>query len=335
MTKTEFQNTEHPAEIWVYVPFGVTWVIIQHDQLGKLNRYPFPYSIDKGCTYIMKLTMTTVVEETVKQQYLTFQISPANAVLEVEGKLWEVATDGSATNFVDFGTYNYSVQAPNYHTEVGKVTVNDPENAHKVPVNLKPDFVKVTLQVDADAEIWVNNEKKGVRSWTGPLGKGTYKIECKLANHENSVVSQEITSALDGQTITLPAPIPIYGSLNIESTPNYATIYIDGKPVGETPKFVKELLIGQHELKLTKEGYADHIETLKIKKGKQNTVKTEMYFAAKKQGDDLIFSVGGMEFTMKHIEGGTFQMGGNVRKDTRPIHSVALSSFYIGECEVT
>lgn len=342
----ELQNTSHPAEIWVYVPFGVTWIAIQHEQLGKLSRYVFPCSIEKGCTYIMKLTtgkVTTVVKETVKQQYLTFKISPANAVLEVEGELWEVKSDGSATNFVDFGTYNYRVQAPNYHTEVGKVTVNDPENAHKVPVTLKPDFVKVTLQVDTDAEIWVNNEKKGVGSWTGLLGKGTYKIECKQLHHETSMISQEITSALDGQTITLLAPTPIYGSLSIESTPNYASVFIDGKPIGETPKFVKEILEGNHEIRLSKEGYKDYNETVTIAKDKRNQVIATLDSGS----NDETFTVNGVSFTMKFVEGGSFWMGAQKTNqsehnfdseadgDESPIHSVTLSSYYMGETEVT
>jgi TPR repeat protein len=283
VTKTEMQNAAHPAEIWVYVPFSVTWISIQHEQLGKMSRYAFPCSIDKGCTYVMKLTtgkVTTIVEEEVREQYLTFQITPANALLEVDGKLWEVGPDGSSTKFVSFGAYNYRVQAANYHTEVGKVTVNDPEKAHKVTVNLKPDFVEVTLKVDADAEIWVNNEKKGVGTWTGNLGKGSYKMECKQANHEATVTTQEITEAMNGQTITLAAPKPFYGSLNIESTPNYAQIYIDGKAMGETPKFVKEILVGTHELKLTKEGYADYVESIILSKGERKQVNATMSSAS-------------------------------------------------------
>lgn len=136
-------------------------------------------------------------------------------------------------------------------------------------MTLKPDFAEVTLKVDADAEIWVNNEKKGVRTWTGPLGKGTYKIECKQESHETSMISKEITTEMNGQIITLPAPTPIYGSLNVESTPFGATIYIDGKEVGKTPKPINEILVGEHEIKLVKDGYKTHTETVTITKDKK------------------------------------------------------------------
>ena len=274
VTKTEMQNALHPAEIWVYVPFGVTRMTIQHEKLGVVDRWPFPCSIEKGCTYLMELTtgkVETIIKEDVRMQYLAFQITPPNAVLTVNDELWEVGADGSAMKYVDFGDYTYRVQAPNYHTEVGKVTVDDPENTHRVIVNLKSDFVEVTLKVDADAEIWVNDEKKGTRSWTGALGKGSYKVECKQAGHETTLTTQKITAEMEGQTITLPAPVPVYGSLGVESTP-FAKLYIDGKAMGETPKFVKEILVGEHEVRLTKDGYADYTEIITIIKGERRQV---------------------------------------------------------------
>ena len=268
VTKTEMQNEKHSAEIWVYVPFGVTRMTIQHEKLGIVDRWPFPCNIEKGCTYVMELTtgkVTTIVEEEVHEGYLLFQLDPPDAMLEVNDQMWPVSTSGTAKKLMNFGTYSYRVQALNYHTEVGKVTINS-EETKKVPVTLKPnfgwievtgngalqgaavyvdnaligkvpcksdalksgqhsvrivkdmyepfstavtvsdnettkispkltaDFARVTLKVDADAEIWVNDERKGVRSWTGDLGSGTYKIECRLVNHETTMVKKVITN---------------------------------------------------------------------------------------------------------------------------------------------
>ena len=307
---------------------------------------------------------------------------------------------------VNFGTYSYRVQAPNHLPETGKVIVDDPNNTKTVNVNLKSDFVEVTLKVDADAEIWVNNEKKGIRTWTGQLGKSTYKIECKKEGHETSMITKEITAAMDGQTITLPAPRPIYGALNVESTPNFCKLYIDGKDTGTTPKSIAEILIGQHEIKLIKDGYADYTETVTITKGERKQVKAtlsngkEIQFTCNVPNaqleidgrrmnsangtymltygqhnlrataadyreytytlnvsesgsrshsimmqsimkDEETFTVNGMSFTMKLVEGGTFQMGAtaeqgrDARRYEKLVHNVTLSSYYIGETEVT
>ena len=48
------------------------------------------------------------------------------------------------------------------------------------------------------------------------------------------------------------------------------------------------------------------------------------------------FTVNGCEFTMIRVDGGTFNMGSkNGDNDESPVHRVTLSSYYIGETEVT
>lgn len=337
-----------PGEVWVWVPRAARKITIKHPKLGVLRDYYYPIEIEPERTYELVLTtakIETIVKEEVRMQYLAFQISPPNATLVVDEKYWDVEADGSAQDYVNFGTYSWRVEAPNYHSDAGRVTVDDPNNAKIVPVTLQPnfgwievaetgslqgasvyvdnvligrapcksealksgkhtvritkkmydaytetvtvadneitrlapsltaDFAEVTLTVDADADIYVNDERKGTRTWTGPLGSGTYKIECKQANHETGTTTKEITAAMEGQTITLPAPRPIYGALNVESTPNFCKLYIDGKDMGTTPKSIAEILIGQHEIRLTKDGYADYVETVTITKGDRRQVK--------------------------------------------------------------
>ena len=352
--KTEFQNDLHPAEIWVYVPYGVLRISIQHEDFGSLDKWEFPCVINKGCTYVMVLDTRNPNEggsggkNNVRQQYLAFKITPPNATLEVNDKIWEVDADGFAQEFVDFGIYTYHIQALNYHSTVGIVTVDDADSTVFVSVALKPDYgwieisgssdlngasvyvdnlligkapcksntlksgnhsvrivkklyqaysetvivgdnetvtlspklvpdyAEVTLKVDSNAEIWVNDEKKGVGSWTGRLGRGTYKMECKQTNHETSFISKEIVPEMNGQTIMLSAPVPIYGALNVESTPKLCQITIDGKDYGTTPKSINEILIGRHEVRLTKDGYADYFEIVTITKGERKLVATTM-----------------------------------------------------------
>ena len=48
------------------------------------------------------------------------------------------------------------------------------------------------------------------------------------------------------------------------------------------------------------------------------------------------FIVNGVSFKMVHVEGGTFKMGcNNYNKGSKPVHQVTLSTFCIGETEVT
>ena len=54
-----------------------------------------------------------------------------------------------------------------------------------------------------------------------------------------------------------------------------------------------------------------------------------------KLGGNIEIDVNGVRFKMIAVEGGTFEMGSNVKSDEKPIHSVTLSDYYIGQTEVT
>ena len=57
-----------------------------------------------------------------------------------------------------------------------------------------------------------------------------------------------------------------------------------------------------------------------------------------KEGQEWAFVVNNIPFTMKYVEGGSFNMGGTddeADADEKPIHRVTLDSYYIGEVEVT
>ncbi len=54
--------------------------------------------------------------------------------------------------------------------------------------------------------------------------------------------------------------------------------------------------------------------------------------------ENRTFNVGGVEFTMVYVEGGTFMMGSDDEEawdSEKPVHKVTLSDYYIGQTEVT
>ena len=212
--------------------------------------------------------MKVDIEEMPTQQYVVFQLTPADAVVELDGQLLKTV-DGTAMKLMNFGTYQYTVKAPDYQMEVGRIEVKDPENKHIIRVQLKSNFTQVTLTAPDGAEIWVNGEKKGSGQWTGNLGAGAYKFEAKKAGHRDSQRTMTLDPAAGPQTIALAAPTPIYGKADISSEPALADIYIDGQKVGQTPFLASNLLVGSHSIKITRNGYADYNGTLNIKEGEK------------------------------------------------------------------
>ena len=370
------------GEIWVYVPEGVKRITISHQQLGMLRDYDLGQTLKRARTYIMKITtgeVQTIVKQARTSQYVVFQLTPPNAVVDLNGEMLATA-DGVATKYVPFGTYDYTVKAPDYLPEVGKVAVNDPKQKHVVNVKLRPNFSQVTITVDNQAEIWVNGQKRGNGSWTGTLGVGIYELEARLPNHRSTLRQQNIAVTDQPQTIRLDAPTPILGEANISSTPAMADVTIDGKPSGQTPLLVSDLLIGQHSVKISRKGYADYTGTLTVSEGQTAdlaaTLKKEeaptpdvvsvvqttslptkgLNIPVKELSiihstpinnstpvvtGALPITVKDVTFQMIPVQGGTFTMGGTSEQgkdaldDEKPTHQVTLSSYYIGETEVT
>ena len=69
--------------------------------------------------------------------------------------------------------------------------------------------------------------------------------------------------------------------------------------------------------------------------------KKTLSWTVTNQGDNKVFTIGGVSFTMVYVQGGTFTMGAtseqgsDAESDEKPAHSVTLSNYYIGETEVT
>ena len=268
---------QKPGEIWLYVPHGVRRITINHSQLG-ICEYTFNIPINKARTYKMKLVagqVQTIVRQAVTSQYVVFNVTPPSATVEINNQMLDVV-DGGTSVRLPFGSYDYTVRAPRYAPSVGKIQVNDPKNKHRVQVSLEPAFSTVSMLVDADAEIWINDQKRGVRSFRGELSYGTYLVECRQQGHRPSQKEITLTKENASQTFTLPKPTPMYGSVDVNTTPIACDIYIDDVKVGTSPMLVEQCLVGTHTLSITKQGYSTFSQSITVSEGQTETVNTRL-----------------------------------------------------------
>ena len=266
------KTVQKTGEIWVYVPRGARKITIQHQKFGTLRDYSFPINIEAARTYILELE-TKLPEQSVDSQkknvtsqYVLFRLTPSNAIVELDGQTLETS-DGTATKRMPFGTYKYKIQAPKYAYKEGSITIDNPNAKHIVDISLHPQFVNMTFRVENNAEIWIDEVKQGKGECTVPLDFGTHEIVCKLPGHRNSSKEIAINGSHKNSTLQLDAPSPICGSLDINSKPADATVFIDGKEIGTTP-LQKECLIGNHSVTIKKSGYVDFEKKLSVEEGK-------------------------------------------------------------------
>ena len=332
----------HDGELWVYVQRNAKMVTISWSGFETVNKYDLKTTIEEGRTYTMRLTTQP---KKVYTQMVLFKVNPAdcNAVISVKAEtpdaqeemLGIVDASGMKARNLPFGSYTYKVMAENYYQSEGRFTLNDDAQTHEETVRLRARFSEITLTVNSDADIYVNNERKGRRTWKGPLNAGVYQVECRQMNHNASVQTIQVEENKP-QSFSLEAPKPITGSLSVISQPLGATIYVDNQEYGQTPRNLKDLLIGMHSLKLTHAGYEDQTVQVEVKENNLTEANIEMSLLPQHPNEQE-FTVNGVKFKMIKVEAGTFQMGSTSGdSDEKPVHSVTLThDYYMGETEVT
>ena len=176
---------------------------------------------------------------------------------------------------VGSGTHKIELLQANYKPYSSTFVVNDAQS-----VTLNPELVEnsaaVTLVAAPNVEIWVNEERVAMERWEGRLEPGTYKVECKRENHKTTSQVLNI-SDLTPCEMQLEEPKPIVGALNIVSEPAIAKVYLDGKPLGETPLMLGEVIVGDHKVRLELEGYNPCEVAVIVREGVTEEVSTTLH----------------------------------------------------------
>jgi len=167
---------------------------------------------------------------------------------------------------------------------------------------------------------------------------------------------------------------PTTQKVTIDYSPAHAMVLIDSKPYAGSGHVEAQLSIGTHSYIIAAEGYETIEGSFKLtpsaprmlheqllttdgklvpladstrqtdKPGNAEPVASAATAATEaspsKAPDRKTFTVKGVSFDMMFVEGGTFLMGAvpeqqNPEDDEKPIHQVTLTSYYMGETEVT
>lgn len=218
--------------------------------------------------YVMKYAINKMGDES---QELTIRMKPAFGWITIKDStgiagarvliddeeigVVPVGGEGLRTENLKSGQHRIRVERKLYSPFVTQVMVQDSVNTIIFP-KLEANFATTKVMcADPEADIYINKEKRGRGSWSGPLETGTYQFEARRPYHRNVTRTFSITKQNMGDDITLDSPTPINGQLRISSNPLDAAVEIDGKLVGSTPIFKNQILTGPHKLRFTRAGY--------------------------------------------------------------------------------
>jgi hypothetical protein len=150
------------------------------------------------------------------------------------------------------GKHTVTVSRPMHETTTLEVMI-EPGDVKELNIDMKATYSMVTVATDPQADIYVNNVKKAFGSWTGRLDPGIHTLEAKLDKHTAAMLKQKVVLGVP-VNVTLH-PVPRTGVVKVVSNPFSASIKLDGVEVGKTPFYIKNQLIGDYTLLLTKDGY--------------------------------------------------------------------------------
>ena len=258
------ETVNHSGEYWVYVINGTRELHLHHKLVKPLVIY-FPdfqiKGVEGGVTYIVDLSVpkelwgaagTSAAPARLMENFLVLNVTPPNAKVFVNGQE-KMVSEGNCSVLLKAGSYPVRVEALGYQPEEFQITVGDEKVVRDV--SLRSTMATLTVRcATSGARIFLNGNAVGTGSWTGSIMPDTYLVELKKEGYRPA--ERRVTLAMNStETLDFPALEAITGDIIVSSTPNGATIELDGRTVGTTPEVLRSIPVGTHTLRLTRSGY--------------------------------------------------------------------------------
>lgn len=173
------------------------------------------------------------------------------------------------------GNHKLCIRLEGYATKEVNLNVNGDGQEHQLVIPLSANFGIITIKSLEGSDIYVNNEYKGGSPWKGRLTEGIYFVEAKLPSYMTSAMDITVKKE-DNKEYTIPDPTPIYGSLNINSNPVGADIYIDNIYKGTTPNVISNVLIGKRNVRIKYKSYMDYNDSIVVEESKTNELNIKL-----------------------------------------------------------
>ena len=181
----------------------------------------------------------------------------------------------------------------------------------------------------------IDGVASGTASGTRFLKTGRHSIQVTADDYVDYSGTFAVNSSSRNVSVTLQevAGYDVTFTCNVPS----ALLSIDGVPSG-TASGTRFLKTGNHSIQVTADNYVGYSGTFAVNSSSRSVSVTlqEIFTPNVKT-----FYANGVSFEMVEVRGGTFRMGATSEQGSdawggeKPVHSVTLSSYYIGKTEVT
>jgi TonB family protein len=123
-----------------------------------------------------------------------------------------------------------------------------------------PGYFRVEAE-PAGARVWLDELDVGKAPVALPVSPGRHKVRVAIDGYAPAELTMEVVPG------TAPPPLrfalePITMKLSVSAEPAGATVFVDGRPLGEAPVSGASMPIGMHEVRIEKRGYAPYIHSV-------------------------------------------------------------------------
>ena len=159
-------------------------------------------------------------------------------------------------------------------TDSESITEQVAEKNESTP-NLEPTAVYIQSEPPG-AEIWMNNKYRGsTPKKVTNLQPGDYRIKISKEGFEDATKKISLNGKSKPE-LMIPLTAST-GNMQIATVPESANIILDGEKIPQlTPTNLKEIPVGEHQIEITKKGYASINRKLVVKKAETFDLKIEL-----------------------------------------------------------
>ncbi len=200
---------------------------------------------------------------------LAINSSPQGAEIMIDSKPTGKITPHTFTNILK-GKHTIKVEKTMY--EFSEKTI-DLQKQEDLNFQLKPLFGTLQIQVNTDADIYIDKVKVGTTSISKKLLEGMCFIEIKKEGYFTKSYKVDV---LRGKEKRIDVKlIAKKGILKVTSIPFDAEVYINNNYLGTTP-LIQKHSVGKYDISIRKEGYAFKNSKIFIKEDKQTVLEEKL-----------------------------------------------------------
>ena len=221
----------------------------------------------------LKTNKKKVKVDTSKKGIAVFNINPSNAMLLIDGQKADGA-GGIFTLSLPYGTHFYTVMLKDFCINHQSLQID--KNPKNIEMDLTEFFARVDVSSETrDAIIIIDNEQMGEGKWGGMMIPGRYSIKVQKDGCHPQTRQIELRDN-DTLAVAFPKLKTITGSLRVDFEPAGCDVLLDGKKVGVTPLYIKDLAVGRYNMEISKEYYVKEFYNIKINEDQEWTEKGKL-----------------------------------------------------------